>query len=194
VKIAVLGASGFIGSRVVEALHLSQRAEVRPVVRRYAGLARAARFDLDFRVAPATDFAALSTAFAGCDVVIHAIAGDPSVILGTLEAPYRAAQAAGVRRIVYLSSASVHGQSPAPGTDESTPLNDRQPLAYNNAKVQAERKLLQLRRTGKAAAGPNCRWQRRSGCWAIPHVSPLPRPVCGLWPGLPLPDIRCAVA
>lgn len=148
VRIAVLGASGFIGSRVIEMLHLNAAAEVRPVVRRYAGLARPARFDLDCRVAAATDVDALRGAFAGCDVVLHAIAGDPDVILGTLEAPYHAAQAAGVRRLVYLSSASVHGQAPAAGTDESSPLDDRQPLAYNNAKVRAERKLHQLRGQG----------------------------------------------
>jgi nucleoside-diphosphate-sugar epimerase len=53
-----------------------------------------------------------------------------------------------VRRLVYLSSASVHGQAPAAGTDEATPLRDDQPIAYNNAKVRAERQLQQLRATG----------------------------------------------
>ncbi len=149
VKVALLGANGFIGSRVVEMFHLNALAEIRPVVRTFAGLARLSRFDLDFRVASAFDQAALQEAFAGCDVVIHAIAGDPSTILGTLAPTYLAAQAAGVRRFIYLSSASVHGQAPALGTDEESPLNDHQPIAYNNAKVQAEWKLQQLRTRGE---------------------------------------------
>jgi nucleoside-diphosphate-sugar epimerase len=147
-RIAVLGASGFIGGRTVEMLHLLKLAQVRPVARTAAGLARSARFALEGRVADALDPAALEQAFAGCEVVVHAVAGDRETILGALAPVYRAAQAAGVRRLVYLSSASVHGQAPAPGTDERTPLSSSQPLWYNNAKVRAEARLLRLREAG----------------------------------------------
>jgi len=147
-RVAILGANGFIGNRTVEMFHLGGLAEVRPVVRSVARLARSARFDLDCRIADGFDQAALSAAFHGCDVVVHAIAGDPHTILGTLAPAYRAAQEAGVRRFIYLSTTSVHGQAPEPETDENSPLHDRQPLPYNNAKVQAERTLHQLRRQG----------------------------------------------
>jgi nucleoside-diphosphate-sugar epimerase len=56
-----------------------------------------------------------------------------------------AANAAGVRRLVYLSSASVHGQAPDPGTTENSPLHTKHPHPYNNAKVQAESILSDLR-------------------------------------------------
>jgi nucleoside-diphosphate-sugar epimerase len=147
-KVAILGANGFIGNRIVEMLHLADLADVRPVVRRVASLASLSRFDVDCRVADAFDRAALCTAFAGCEVVVHAVAGDRKVILGTLAPTYDAAQAAGVRRLVYLSTATVHGQAPAPGTNENSPLHGRQPIPYNNAKVQAERRLRRLRRQG----------------------------------------------
>lgn len=147
-KIAVLGANGFIGSRIVEMFHLAGLAEVCPVVRSFASLARLSRFELDHRIADAFDLPALRSAFAGCEVVVHAVAGDRRTILETLAPTYQAAQAAGVRRLVYLSTASVHGQVPAPGTDEDSPLSDRQALPYNNAKVQAERQLRQLRDKG----------------------------------------------
>lgn len=147
-KLAVLGANGFIGSRAVEMLHLEGLAEVRPIVRTMYSLARLSRFDLDGRVANAFDQSALQTAFEGCEVVIHAIAGDRKTIVESLAPIYFAAQAAGVRRLVYLSSASVHGQSPIAGTDENSPLNDQQPLPYNNSKVQAEMQLRELRKKG----------------------------------------------
>jgi hypothetical protein len=66
-----------------------------------------------------------------------------------LEPVYQAAQQAGVGRLIYLSSAAVHGQAPEPGATEDSPLNDRQPLPYNNAKVRAERILRRLREQGK---------------------------------------------
>jgi nucleoside-diphosphate-sugar epimerase len=168
-RVAVLGASGFIGSRVVEMFHLEGTAEVRPVVRRISSLAGPARFALDCRVADGSDREALREAFSGCDVVLHAVAGDPRVILGTLAPVYEAAGEANVRRIVYLSSASVHGQAPPPGTTEETPLAMGQPIAYNDAKVRAERRLLRMRARGKVELvllrpgivfGPRSSWVR----------------------------------
>jgi nucleoside-diphosphate-sugar epimerase len=168
-RVAVLGASGFIGSRVVEMFHLGGTAEVRPVVRRISSMAGPARFALDCRVADGFDRKALREAFSGCDVVVHAVAGDPRVILGTLATVYEAAGEANVRRLVYLSSASVHGQSPPPGTTEESALAVGQPIEYNNAKVRAERRLLRMRTRGKVELvllrpgivfGPRSTWVR----------------------------------
>lgn len=168
--VAILGASGFIGSRIVEMFHLAGLADVRPVVRSMGSLARLSRFDLDWRIADACDQRALGPALAGCDTVIHAIAGDLATIRDSVTPTYLAAQAAGVRRLVYLSSASVHGQAPLPGTDEESPLNRRQPLEYNDAKARAERRLLGLRARGSVelvilrpgiVTGPRSVWQER---------------------------------
>jgi nucleoside-diphosphate-sugar epimerase len=146
--VAILGANGFIGRRLVEYLHLRNLAQVRPVVRRPNALAGLAVFDLDNRIADALDAGALERALTGCDVLVHCVAGDAKTIVGAVGPAYAAAQRAGVRRLVYLSSASVHGQAPPPGTHERTPLRDDQPIAYNNAKVRAERQLQKLRTTG----------------------------------------------
>jgi nucleoside-diphosphate-sugar epimerase len=140
---AVIGAGGFIGNRVVEMLHADGWA-VRPVVRRASSLALAARFALEGRVADAMDAGALAEALQGCEVVVHALAGDPATIRGAIAPLCRAAEEAGCRRIVYLSSAVVHGQAPPPDTVEETPLPAGQRLAYNLAKRDAERELFRL--------------------------------------------------
>ena len=166
-RIGITGATGFIGSRLLELFHLTQRADVRPVVRSFGSLARVARFDLDWRVADARQNEALRLAFEGCPVVIHCVVGDANVIVESARAAYQAAEQAGVKRLIYLSSASVHGQNPPPGVDETTPLRDDQPIGYNNAKVQAERELMRLRERGSVEVvilrpgivyGPRSRW------------------------------------
>lgn len=166
-RLGVLGAGGFIGSRTVEMLHLSGAADVRAIAGRAAGLALASRFALDRQVADARDQQALARAFRGCDAVLHAVAGGEDVILGTLAPTYRAAEEAGVRRLVYLGSAAVHGQAPEPGTDERSALRDDHPVPYNNAKVRAERTLAELRRGGRVevvilrpgiVVGPRSSW------------------------------------
>jgi nucleoside-diphosphate-sugar epimerase len=137
--VAIIGANGFIGTRLVEMFHLGGRHVVVPVVRRPAGLALAARFALEPRLADALDVASLTAALAGCDAVVHVALGDPRQIAAMPAVLGTAAAAAGVRRVVYLSSAAVHGPAPAPGTNEDSPLHCRHAMDYNNAKVRAER-------------------------------------------------------
>lgn len=170
--VAIVGANGFIGARAVEMMQLSGVLEPRPVVRRASAAALARRFDLDVRVADGFDGDALAEAFRGCVGVVAAIAGDPDTIVGVVQPLYRAAEKAGVRRLVYLSTASVHGQSPPAGTDESSPLSERQRIPYNIAKVRAERRLGRLRRSGSVETvvlrpgivyGPRSHW---IGGWA----------------------------
>jgi len=141
-KVAVIGAGGFVGSRLVEIFHLRSLFPVVPVVRNLSSLARLSRFDLPWKLADARSGEQLGKALTGCDCVVHSVVGDPRDIETSAAVLAPAAARAGVRRIVYLSSASVHGQNPSPGTDEDAPLGDRQELEYNNAKVRAERILI----------------------------------------------------
>ena len=166
-RVAVLGASGFVGTRLTEIFQLERIAEVVPVVRSSNSLAGLARFALDWRIADALDYEALVKAFRGCDVVVHSIHGPNELLVEAPRVAYRAATKAGVGRIVYLSTTAVHGQDPAPGTDETTPLHTRHPFSYNNAKVRAEQEFLQLRRRGNVEVvvlrpaivyGPRDRW------------------------------------
>ena len=124
-------------------------------------------WDPDRRVADARDVYAVRDAIAGCDCVVHSIVGPPDVILGTLAPVYAAAEAVGVRRMVYMSTGSVHGQTPKTGTDENSPLTVRHAMSYNTAKVRAERKLRRLRARGTVELvilrptivfGPGSRW------------------------------------
>ena len=169
-KLAVLGASGFVGSRVIECFHLNGVFELRAVVRSYGGLARLARFELDWRLADARNEQALADAFSGCDVVLHSVSGDAPFIRDSAISAYRAAVRQNVRRLVFLSSAVVHGQKPAPGTTEDSPLASREPpynQGYNQAKIIAEQLLLKERAAGSTELvilrpcivfGPRAKW------------------------------------
>ncbi|MGD0525146.1 MAG: NAD(P)-dependent oxidoreductase [Polyangiaceae bacterium] len=162
VAFAVLGARGFIGARTVAALR-ARSLSVRAVARDLRGLER----DPDARAADALDVAALTSAFRGCDVVVHAVYPGHETAGRAMEAAYAAGEAAGVRRIVHLSTASVHGQAPPPSTDEESPLRLWQEFPYNSAKVRAERALRRARARGTVeivmlrpgiVLGPRSRW------------------------------------
>ena len=140
-RVAVVGANGFIGSRLVEQWHLEERVDVVRVVRRPEAAAGALRFGLDCRVADALDEGELTHAFAGCDAVVHAGAGPRPFVTQSPARVVRAAAQAGTQMVVYLSSMAVHGWNPRSGTDEATPLPRRQPVSYNRWKAKGERAL-----------------------------------------------------
>jgi 2-alkyl-3-oxoalkanoate reductase len=166
-KVGIIGASGFIGRRTVEIFVRENVAEVKAIARSSSSLSAFADLNLQSSLADALDPSSLYSAIVGCDAIVHCVAGNSWFIRKSAAATYQAANRAKVKRLVYLSTASVHGQSPAPGTDESSPLSDRQFFAYNNAKVRAERKLLELREFGSTevvflrpgiVAGPSSIW------------------------------------
>lgn len=140
-RVAVVGANGFVGSRLVEQLHLEERADVVPVVRRPEAAAGVLRFGLDCRVADALDERELTRALAGCDAVVHAGAGPRPFVTQGPACVVRAAALAGAGNVIYLSSMAVHGWNPRPWTDEATPLPRRQPVPYNRWKAHGERAL-----------------------------------------------------
>jgi 2-alkyl-3-oxoalkanoate reductase len=169
-RVGVIGANGFVGSRLVEQWHLEERVDVVPIVRRPEAAASVLRFGLDCRVADALDERGLARALAGCDAVVHAGAGPRPFVTQSPARVVGAAARAGSDNVIYLSSMAVHGWNPRPGTDEATSLPRRQPVPYNRWKAHGERALRSAcRETGTrfvilrpgVVHGPRSQWITR---------------------------------
>ena len=111
-------------------------------------MARLSRFDLEWHIADATDEGQLAAAFRGVDYILHSIMGDDSAIKHCARPAYRAAERAGVKRIVFISSAAVYGPIPSEGADETAQLGSRTLNSYASAKLEAERRFLDFARNG----------------------------------------------
>jgi len=125
-KYLITGVAGFIGSNIAHAL-IAQGEEVRGI----DDLSHGRRENLDgivdkfdFRQADITDDAAIQSACAGMDYVLHQAArgsvprsmADPvgsnhANVVGTIKV-FQAARESGVKRVVYASSSSVYGDTP----------------------------------------------------------------------------------
>jgi 2-alkyl-3-oxoalkanoate reductase len=141
-KLAVLGADSCLGARMIELFQLDEGPSVAAVARDPANLTRPARFAVDLRIADPTDPESVARSVSGCSAAIHALQLEPAELRPSVTAFCQAAHQAGLRRLVYCSSAEVHGLSPATGTDEKSALQLRHPFERINALVAAEREFV----------------------------------------------------
>jgi nucleoside-diphosphate-sugar epimerase len=161
VRALVTGATGFLGSHVVEQL-LDQGHEVRALARRTSDTRHLETTGAEIAFGDVEDIDSLRPAVAGMDVVVHAAArvmpgwGDwpdyeNCIIKGTGNL-LRASADAGVRRFLQFSSITVYGKSCTGGIPvvESAPCEvDFKPENYYDcAKIEADRLAFQDRDGG----------------------------------------------
>lgn len=184
-RVAVLGANGFVGRRVVQDLRLAGL-PVRPVVRTPAA---AAAVGVDAHLLGVGGW---SAALADCDAVVHLVARTHRLHEPPgpqPEAAYRevnveltaqvlaAAQGAGVRRLVYMSSIKAMGESRAEPYTEDDVCSPAD--AYGRTKLAAERLVREASLETVVLRPPLV-----YGPGAAGNVSRL---VCALRRGVPLP-------
>jgi len=157
------GGTGFVGSAVARALAARGHA-LRLMVRPSSDRRNIAGLDADIALGDLTDPASLTRAARGCRYVVHVAADyrywvpNPQQMLstnvdGTL-AMMRAAQEAGVERIVYCSSVAALGLTPdGSPADEATPVDESVLVStYKRSKFYAERVVLDLVRADRLPA------------------------------------------
>ncbi|HWD07767.1 MAG TPA: NAD-dependent epimerase/dehydratase family protein [Actinomycetota bacterium] len=136
-RVAVTGATGFLGAALVERLAgaggaawVAPPGEVTAVARAWGRLARLSHLDgarLRVALADVRDREALVQAFRGCDVVVHAAFGNGgtpeeqwSVTVDGTAAALAAATACGVRRFVHVGSMATYDTTGLAGGDRRT--------------------------------------------------------------------------
>jgi nucleoside-diphosphate-sugar epimerase len=146
--ILVTGASGFLGSRIVERLVLERCANVRVLLRSFRGASRITTLPVEYRRGDVTDIAAVTNAAMGCDIVIHCASRiEPGVApeltstcLGTLTVAKACAEAKA--RLIHISSSAVYGIPNVQVVDETVPHRPRHRNdTYGLAKIAAEANL-----------------------------------------------------
>jgi nucleoside-diphosphate-sugar epimerase len=143
-SVAVTGATGFIGSRLCDLL-VARGVATRAIVR-----ATTSRPGVEQMVAPLTDVPALIQALAGVQSLIHLAgrahvlresSGDPATAFREVNVDgtrrlVEAAAAAGVRRVIFLSSIGAVATTAAQPIDDNTPPAPDTP--YGQSKLGAE--------------------------------------------------------
>lgn len=177
-SVAIIGAGGFVGTRLIESLVLDGRTGVRPIVRSYRNMAGLCRFGaaVDVQRADAEKTASLTAALRGMDTAVNVTTGPPAGIVRSTAAIHEACVSAGVKRLVHLSSAVVYGDVPVPIDDDHPPLKKHW-MPYARAKAASEvwlRQRLDDPRLDVVVLRPGIVWGVRS-----PHTMDIARSLAG---------------
>ncbi len=175
--VAIIGAGGFVGSRLIESTVLAGQAPVVAVVRSYRNLAGLCRFGsaVAVRLADAEKAGPLSEALVGARVVVNLTTGPGAGIVRSTIAIHEACRLAGVARLVHLSSAVVYGDVKTPVSDDAPPV-EKHWMPYARAKATSE---IWLRERGETI-GPEVIVLRPGIVWGVrsPHTAGFARSLC----------------
>jgi nucleoside-diphosphate-sugar epimerase len=142
-RILVLGANGFIGRKLVAALHAADWAAPIAGVRAAPATPQEG---VEHRIVDATDEAAVSGALLGADAVVNCVAGKTAAISQSARTLFTAAsRLPEAPLVVHLSTMSVYGN--AAGSIEESAALSAELGPYAEAKIEAE---------GAAAGYPRC--------------------------------------
>ena len=134
-RILILGAGGYVGSRLLEALRNSEWAVPVAAVRPRA-IGRVSLMGAEERSYEANDLGSLRAALRNIDCVVNCVAGDTKTMVAGSKHVFDCSLEMKIQRVIHLSSMAVYGD--ATGTvDEQWPLASDGD-AYAKAKIAVE--------------------------------------------------------
>jgi nucleoside-diphosphate-sugar epimerase len=136
--IAIIGAGGYVGSRLVERSELLGTPPLVSIVRGWRSQGRLARFGLRTVRGDAGDSASLAPLLKGAGMAVNLTMGDDTRILSDVRSIHAACVEAGVPVLVHVSSAEVFGRAEQTGLTEDSAPDGRHWMEYGRAKAAAE--------------------------------------------------------
>ena len=138
-RVAVVGASGFVGTALTERLVASGTAEVVPIIHSSGNAWRLLRMGIPLKIVDLHNRSELDKALEGCTHIVNCSRGDESVMIKGFKNLLDAARSARVQTFVHLSSVAVYGDPPHPqSVSEDAPTNPMMGT-YGGIKLQQDR-------------------------------------------------------
>lgn len=150
-RVAVLGASGFVGTTLVGRLLAAGNWEVTPFVHSSGNAWRIARLGLSLSKLDLLDRTSVREALRGCSHVVNCTRGDDSVMLKGFRLLLDCAVQEGVQRFIHLSSVAVYGDPPVAGSETEDAPGRPARGSYGWVKLRQDQMLRRAASAGMSA-------------------------------------------
>lgn len=183
-KVLVTGASGFIGTRIVQVLKSEPGIEVFGTVNNYPNAVRMARNEVTFLKCDIADYDQVNSAVAKADVVIHCAYGkkgsfdeQAQVTIAGCNNVFKAAKENNIERVVHISTMSVYGIEASGKIDENTPRK-KSDFFYADSKLECEQMAMKFAKEEGlpiAVIQPTIVYGPYSGGWTVDPLASMPK-------------------
>jgi nucleoside-diphosphate-sugar epimerase len=150
-KVAIVGASGFVGSTLAERLRNRADLEVVPCIHSTGSAGQIARLGISLTPLNLLDRDSVARTVRGCTHVVNCSRGDDEVMLKGLRNLLKACRSARVRRLVHLSSVAVYGDPPSPDSATEDGRAEPDPGSYGWVKLAQDRMVAEAAAAGLPA-------------------------------------------
>lgn len=147
-RVAIAGASGFVGSALCERLFFSREYEIVPWIRSSGNAARVARLGVPLRSVDLLDLAQVRAGLEGCDALVNCSRGDGHSMVAGMKNLVEAARLARLRRFIHISSVAIYGDLPPQGAESEDLPPNPQGNGYGEAKLEQDHMTLRLQQQG----------------------------------------------
>jgi nucleoside-diphosphate-sugar epimerase len=147
-RIAVVGASGFVGSAVVEHLISQENYEIVPLIHNSGNALRIARLGISPQSLNVLVRDEVETALNGCTHVINCSRGDETVMLQGLRNLLAASHRKEIRRFVHLSSVLVYGDPPPNDSKHEDGRTEPKKGTYGSIKLRQDQLIMKASSEG----------------------------------------------
>ncbi|HEX6851251.1 MAG TPA: NAD(P)-dependent oxidoreductase [Candidatus Polarisedimenticolaceae bacterium] len=147
-RIAVLGASGFVGSALCERLFFEGSDEFVAVIHGSGRAGRIARLGIELRVADLMKPDSIRKAIQGCEVVVNCAMGDHDAMTRGFRNLVRALRDVRPSKFIHLSSILIYGETPPAASVDEDAEPDPGRNEYGQTKLAQDRLVLGLHRGG----------------------------------------------
>ncbi|MDF1844559.1 MAG: NAD-dependent epimerase/dehydratase family protein [Rubripirellula sp.] len=149
-KIAVLGASGFVGSTLVEEL-IAEDVDVRCLIHSSGNAWRLARHGIELKMVDLMNRQSVREAISGCTHVVNCARGKSQTLLKGMSNLLYACEKEKTQRLVHISSVAVYGNQ-----SDSTLVSEDQPASpvkdsYGWSKLQQDQMIARAVKSGLSA-------------------------------------------
>lgn len=147
-RIAVIGASGFVGATVVEHLLASGGHDVVPFIHSSGNAWRLTRLGIPLTMLDLLDRDQVTAAMRGVTHVVNCSRGGDALMITGLRNLLAAGRTAGVQRFVHLGSVAVYGDPPPPESVREAAPTIPAEGSYGAVKLQQDRMVEKAHREG----------------------------------------------